>query len=451
MELKNRRVLICGMARSGAACARALHTLGAELLLYDSRAFADLPEETKTVIENLPYEDYLGGDAGKAAQTADLLIVSPGLPPDLPFLLQAARHRIPVLAEMELGYRLAQADFVAVTGTNGKTTTTALTGEIFRRGWPKSYTLGNIGDPVTAHALATRPGEVIVAETAALQMDATIDFHPRASAILNITPDHLDRYGTMENYTEAKARIFKNQSGDDYCVLNRDDPLTVQLAPRVACRVLWFSLEPMTDEGVWLERGKILWRHHGSVRELMPAAGVRLPGRHNLQNAMCAAALALEYGIAPETVRRTLEEFAGVEHRIETVCEKDGVLYINDSKGTNPDATIKAVEAMTRPTVLILGGFDKHAEFGDLMQRLGPVRSIVVLGETAPKILRAAREAGFQNIRAVRDMAQAVKEAAAAADAGDAVLLSPACASWDMYKDFEERGRHFKKLVRDLS
>lgn len=451
MIFTDRTVLIAGMARSGASSARLLHELGAHLLLHDAKTIEELSEETRKEIEELPYENWMGRDAAEALGRADMVIVSPGLPPTMPLLMKARERGIPVIAEIELGYQNAKADIVAITGTNGKTTTTALTGEIFAHaGWP-TLVLGNIGVPLTERVLEAEPGSVIVVETAALQLDDTIDYRPKACAVLNITPDHLDRYGTMEKYTAAKAKIFRNQAAEDWCILNWDDPIVRGLASAVPSQILWFSLEPRKEDGIYLDGDEVIRMHDGRRTSLLPASEVRIPGRHNLQNAMAAAALALCQGADPEKVAETLRAFPGVEHRIETVLEKDGVVYINDSKGTNPDATRKAIDAMTRPTVLLLGGFDKHADFTELMNTMGPpVRHIVVLGETAGKIEEAAEAAGWASRERAASFDEAVLAAKRAARPGDAVLLSPACASWDMFPNFEERGKRFKEIVRTL-
>lgn len=447
-------VMVCGMARSGLAAARALSRLGARLLLYDRSPLEALSEETRKGLRELSYTDFLGADPEEAVREADALVVSPGIRPDLPFLLKAKRDGRTVIGELELGYQLSEAEFIAITGTNGKTTTTALTGEIFKAGGENTFVLGNIGDAVCAHALDTHHGDVVVAETAALQLDDIDRFHPFGSAILNITPDHLDRYLTMSRYTAAKMRVLENQGPLDYCLLNGEDPVSGMIADDVRLRIGLHTgsvtLGPAAGDGMSVEDGWILWRHGRDVEHIMPADQVRLPGRHNLQNALFAAGLALEFGIAPQTVAEVLAVFAGVEHRLETVAVLSGVTYINDSKGTNPDATMKAVQAVTAPTILILGGFDKHADFAELMASLGTVRHIVVLGQTQQKILDAARAAGFTEASAVSDLEEAVQVASRLAEPGDTVLLSPACASWDMYADFEERGRHFKALVAAL-
>lgn len=451
MTFRDKKVLVAGMARSGASSAKLLSRLGAKLTLYDAKPRTQLPETTQAAIRDLEFEDCLGQPEADVLRGVDAVIVSPGLPPSMPLLQKARSAGIPVLAEIELGYLSASGDIAAITGTNGKTTTTALVGEIFKNAGRRTFVLGNIGTPLTERALDTSAGDMLVVETAALQLDDIASYRPSVSAILNITPDHLDRYGSMERYTSAKARIYENQTDSDWCVLNWDDAIVRSLAPSVKARILWFSLEPQTADGVYAEDGQIAALIDGRRVELMSASDVTIPGTHNLQNALAASAVALSQGVKPDVVAQTLRTFPGVEHRIETVCEKDGVLFINDSKGTNPDATLKAVAAMSRPTVLILGGFDKHADFVPFMQSISSdIKHAVVLGQTADRLMDAAAECGVETVERADTFDDAVLAAARAAQAGDAVLLSPACASWDMFDNFEERGRRFKQIVREL-
>lgn len=451
MTFEDKTVLVAGMALSGTSSAALLRSLDARLILYDAKPREQLSEETRAVLDTLQFKDFLGVDPLPALDAADLVVVSPGLPPALPLLAEAKRRRLPVISEIELGYCAGKGDLIAVTGTNGKTTTTALTGALFTNDGRPTHVLGNIGTPLTSHALVSSDEDTLVVETAALQLDDIDTYHPAVCAVLNVTPDHLDRYGTMERYAAAKARVFENQTPEDWCVLNFDDPIVRAFAQTVPSRVLWFSLSPIDADGVFVEDGTIRCRIDREVVDIMPASEVRIPGRHNLHNAMAAAAMAAAKGVQPDVIAYTLRTFPGVEHRIETVDERNGVVYINDSKGTNPDATQKAIEAMVRPTVLILGGFDKHADFAELFDAMrDPVRHIVVLGATADKILQCAAEAGWKNIERADSFEEAVCAASTQARPGEAVLLSPACASWDMFESFEERGNRFKEIVRSL-
>jgi len=319
----------------------------------------------------------------------------------------------------------------------------------FKNGGRHTFVLGNIGVAITEHALETKEGDVVVAETAGLQLEGNVRFHARAAGVCNITEDHLDHFGTMENYIAAKCKIFDHQTGDDIAVLNYDDPIVRDMARLTKAKVYYFSRKAGVERGMFLRDGTMIYRDGGRETPLLNADEMRIPGGHNLENAMLSSLLALGMGIPIDAVRDTLRTFPGVEHRIEFVREFEGVTYINDSKGTNPDSTIKAIEAMTRPTVLILGGFDKHNDFHDLFGHFGSrVKAVVVLGDTKRKVLDAARDAGFFGICHTADtFEETVDTARALASRGDAVLLSPACASWDMFDNFEQRGSIFKELV----
>jgi UDP-N-acetylmuramoylalanine--D-glutamate ligase len=278
-----------------------------------------------------------------------------------------------------------------------------------------------------------------------------MDYKPVESAILNITEDHLDRYGNMENYIAAKAKIFKNQTEENFCVLNYDNEYVRTLQPRIRARILWFSVETEVENGAFVRNGKVIFRLDGRETEIVAAEEIKIPGRHNLENALAATALACVFGIGSGVIADTLREFAGVEHRIEYVANVRGVDFINDSKGTNPDATIKAIQAMKKPTVLILGGFDKHSDFTELFANFTPlIKSVVLLGDTKEKIAQAARAAGFEDYIMANGFRDAVTKAFSVAEEGYCVLLSPACASWDMFENFEERGRTFKQIVKEL-
>ena len=369
------------------------------------------------------------------------------------FIVEAKRRGIEVISEIELGYRYSKADFVCITGTNGKTTCTALTGELFKAAGRTTYVLGNIGVAISAHALETKPGDVVVAETAALQLEGNSRFHAIAAGVCNITPDHLDHFGTMENYIAAKAKILDNQTADDYAVLNYDDPIVRGFADLTPAKVLYFSRKTEVQEGMFLRGTTLVYRINGEEHTLMDANEIRIPGAHNLENAMLCALLGLSQGIAPETIVRVLKTFAGVEHRIEYVCTRRGVDYINDSKGTNPASTVRAIESMKKPTVLILGGYDKHISFDELFEAFTPiVKACVVIGDTQQQILDTAKKFGYADLcRTADSFGAAMDLARDLAESGDAVLLSPACASWDMFDNYEQRGRVFKEIAREYA
>ena len=444
---QQKTALIVGMAKSGIAAARLLYENGYRVIINDMKP------EIKGLFEALSgiaYEVRLGDDPMDLLDGVDLLIPSPIIPFFRPFIVEAKRRGIEVISEIELGYRYSKADFVCITGTNGKTTCTTLTGEIFKASGRKTFVLGNIGVAISAHAMETKPGDVIVAETAALQLEGNVRFHAKAAGVCNITPDHIDRFGSMEKYIAAKAKILDNQTPEDFAVLNWDDPIVRDFAKLTPAHVLYFSRKEQVPEGMYMDGDMIVLRWDGQDTPFMDRKEIYIPGGHNLENAMLCALLALSQGVDGEIIKETLRTFKGVEHRIEFVCERSGVRYINDSKGTNPDSTVKAIEAMDRPTVLILGGYDKHTGFEEVFDALpgSHVKACVVLGQTADEIMETARRHGFENIcYRCETFRETVEKCRDLAEPGDNVLLSPACASWGMFENYEQRGRVFKTIV----
>ena len=440
------RALVVGMARSGIAAAAMLRKLGYEVTVNDAKPLETLQEALKPLADKgVRYA--LGCPADEWVEGQSLIVVSPGIPLSLPFVRLARDRGIPVIAEAELGYRYTRCPMAAITGTNGKTTTTALMGAIFRRAGYTTHVTGNIGLPITQVALDTQPGDRMAFEASSFMLEAIDTFHPRVSAILNITEDHL-------NYIDAKARIFENQRDDDAVVLNYDDPLTRALAQRARCRVLFFSSRGPVPAGACVMDGKICFiPEEGAAPVVMGRPEeVRLPGRHNLENALAATAMAMAMEISPAIIRYTLAAFEGVEHRIEFVRQIKGIRYINDSKGTNVDSTLAAVRAMEKPTVLIAGGSDKGADFAPLISGLtGMIVGMVVMGETGPQIAQAARAVGWGPVAKAASMEEAIRKAAQMVPAGGNVLLSPACASFDMFRNFEHRGDVFKALVEAMN
>ncbi len=451
MDYSGKNVLVVGMAKSGAASAALLYQLGANVTIYDIMLIDQLPQVVQQQLQGMKFVDMLGKDPMDIIEQMDALVLSPGVPLGLPFIKKAYDLGKSVIAEIELGYSASKADFIAITGTNGKTTTTSLTGEIFKNAGINTYVLGNIGIPITQEALNTRPGDVVVAETAALQLDTIKDYRPKGSAILNITEDHLDRYGKMEHYIAAKAKIFKNQTAEDYCVLNYEDDIVRDLAKQINARVVWFSANREVQDGACVMDGNIVFVDNGKKTFVLPVNELQIPGKHNVENALAATALACLYGIGAEVVAQTLRSFPGVEHRLEFVRKINGIKFINDSKGTNPDATIKAMLAMDAPTVMILGGYDKHGDFAQLFSAFTPnIKAVIVLGATSAKIVQAAQQAGYENYIKASGFEDAILKAYSIAQEGETVLLSPACASWDMFRDFEQRGEEFKRIVNEL-
>ena len=447
MEFTGKKVMVVGMAASGISAANLLNKIGAEVILYDAK-----PKENFDLSQiKGAFTDRFEADPCEVVKEADILVMSPGVPVKLPFVDLAKKLHKPVIAEIELGFLTAKADFVCISGTNGKTTTTALTGEIFKNAGKRTYVLGNIGVPICEHSLETKKGDIIVAETAALQLETIDTFRPRAAALLNVTEDHLNRFGTMEYYTACKMRMFENMTSDDFAIINKDDEIASKQAKNInGPHFLWFSRKEEV-EGAFVKDGRILFRYGDRQEDICAVEDIFIPGAHNLENALAAVALAMVMGIEPEVIAHTLKTFKGVEHRIEFVKTVNGVSFINDSKGTNPDATIKAIEAMKAPTVLILGGYDKKSEFDDLFRAFTKdIKHIVILGETKEKIKAAAEKAGFQNYVLAQTFKDAVLKAYELAPKGGNVLLSPACASWDMFQCFEQRGEEFKSIVNSL-
>lgn len=447
--LVGKRVLVVGMARSGLASAAMLRELGASVLACDGKSAAELGEALGA-LRRLGC-DCLTGDAfPRSAQGVDLILVSPGIPPDLPLLLDARNRGIPVTGELELASRIAEGDFVAVTGTNGKTTTVSLLGEVFRRFGKKTHVAGNIGLPLSAVALKSEPADCLVIEVSSFQLETVESFHPRIAALLNVTHDHMDRHGSFQNYLRLKTRIFENQSHSDFAVLNHDDETCLKIAKGLKASPVWFSRRKLLSAGAFVKADIILWRWQSEEWPVCPVSALKIPGSHNLENALAATAVACAAGLPAQHVGEALKAFEGIEHRMEFVRERRGVRYINDSKGTNPASTVKAVEAMRSPTVLIAGGYDKHVSFVSLARSVvssGRVSHVILIGQTAKQIAQALKEQGFLHSSRAESLEEAVHIAASGTDAGSSVLFSPACASFDMFTDYEERGRRFKDIV----
>ncbi len=450
---QSQRVLVAGTGKSGIAAAKLILDKGGEVILYDGNAGLD-PEEIKkqfeegakltVVLGELKRSDLLG---------VELCIISPGIPLNCPFVQVVDEAKIPLLGEIELAYQCSMGRLAAITGTNGKTTTTALTGEILKSHFEEVFVVGNIGEPYTARVGEMTEKSVTVAEVSSFQLETIMDFKPDVSAILNITPDHLNRHGTMDNYIQIKEAIALNQTEDDTVVLNYDDPVLREFGQREGLKpkVIWFSSRESLKEGFCMKGDMIVWREAGRETELLDVHSMHLLGRHNYENVMAAAAIGMRLGVPFGTIAQAVKDFKPVEHRIEFVRERCGVRYYNDSKGTNPDAAIQALRAMPGPTLLIAGGYDKSSEYDEWVKEFeGKVRYLILIGQTRDKIAACAKKYGFTEIMYAEDLAEAVQVSAVYADSGDYVLLSPACASWDMFKDYEERGRVFKQCVMQL-
>ena len=452
MNFEGKKVLVCGMARSGVSAAQCLYELGARVTISDSKAEEKLAEALQP-LEGMDIRRCLGDQAQPAdLESYDLAVTSPGIPLQAPILRAVQAAGVPLIGELELGAQVSRAPLYAVTGTNGKTTTTTLIGEIFRNLGKTTYVVGNIGYPFTACALRCGEEDVAVAEVSSFQLETITTFHPHIAVMCNITEDHLNRHGTMEEYIRVKERIFENMGQGDYAVLNLDDPIVRGMAERIPCAPAFFSRRQEVETGAYLEGEEVVFSLNGHKKRVLRADEIRIPGEHNLENALAATALTMLAGVPAPVVRHTLKTFPGVEHRIETVRTVEGVTYINDSKGTNVDASIRAVRAMKVPTVLLAGGYDKHTDFLPLAREIlaSKIHTVVVLGDTAEQIERALRAVGFESILHAKTFEEAVLLARSCAREGENVLLSPACASFDMFQDYEERGHVFKEIVSRL-
>ena len=453
MNYENKRVLVVGMARSGIAAAQLLRANGAVVTVNDTKTEEELGSALD-VLDGLQLERKFGCAAEELLEGKDILVISPGIPVTADFVVRAREMGICVTGELELASQLSRGTLVAVTGTNGKTTTVSLLGEIFRNAGKVTHVVGNIGYPFSLAALVSRKEDVLVCEVSSFQMETADSFHPHVALLTNITEDHLNRHGTMEVYTEMKMRMFRRQTAEDFAVFNADDPGLHGLSRQVRSQVLKFSRKKEVRDGAFVRDGMIVFRFGGEEKTVCRTEEVRIPGPHNLENALGAVCCAAVLNIPIPVIRHSLRTFRGVEHRIESVRVLDGVEYFNDSKGTNVDSTLKAVETMTKPTVLILGGYDKHACFDPLsrliMEKQDIIRETVLIGETAPQIEESLQRAGYDHILRAGTLKEAVELCRQVAGDGWNVLLSPACASFDMFRDYEERGRVFKKIVLGL-
>ncbi len=453
MEIMGRNCLVIGMAKSGISAAKFLAAKGAGVSISDNKSKSDLEEQIKECEQN-GIKVIAGKQDPSLLEGIDLVVVSPGVPLDIPILVKAKEENIPIVGEIELASRFTTKPIVAITGTNGKTTTTSLTDHILKRKYQTAMA-GNIGFPFIDF-VTDETVEAFVLELSSFQLETVYDFKPHIAAILNITPDHIIRHKTMENYIHCKKEIFKNQGKDDFLVLNKKDEVTRAFLPEIKTNIVLFDSDKPLEEGevgTFVLDGKVVFQDQtGVCHTLCDVEDIRIKGKHNLENVLAAGAMAYLFGIKPEEIKEGIRTFEGVEHRLEVFATIRDITFINDSKGTNPDASIKALEAMDRPTVLILGGYDKGNEFDEFVTHFKDVvKSVILLGETRHKIEKAILDAGLKiKISMAKDLAEVVKIAYREAKPGDAVLLSPACASWDMFDSYEQRGDLFKKYVREF-
>jgi UDP-N-acetylmuramoylalanine--D-glutamate ligase len=449
MELKGKKVLVVGLGKSGLAAALFLRRQGAQVTVSDVRSAEALAKDIPALIEGGIMVE-AGGHGLLTFRRQDLIVVSPGVPLDTPELAQVKNFGLPVIGELELAARFLKGKIVAITGSNGKTTTTALLGEILAGAGLPTLVGGNIGVPVVGLIDESTPDTWSVLEVSSFQLESTIEFHPNIAVILNITPDHLDRHGSFENYARAKERIFAAQNAHDFAVLNRDNPRGAEAASRSTARVYWFSIEHPVEQGAWLENGFVVYRasKDAASEQVMPLKGIPLKGAHNVENALAAVVAARLAGVPAEAVRRAIEKFQAVEHRLEYVATVNAVEFYNDSKATNVDATAKAIAAFDSGIHLILGGKDKGSDYTLLIPLLRQrVRAVYTIGSAAAKIESHLR--GVVSIHSCETLEKAVSEAAGAARPGEVVLLAPACSSFDQFENYEHRGRAFKQLVSE--
>lgn len=457
MEFNNKYVCVVGTGVSGVAATELLITKGANVIWFDNKK----KEETE-LLESLNNIEHM--DASKITfyfeefpfgilPKIDLFVMSPGVPLEQTYLEASKEYNIPIWGEVELAYQCSKGKVIAITGTNGKTTTTSLVGEIMKSFYKEVFVVGNIGIPYTSVALHTSEDSIIIAETSSYQIETIHTFKPVVSAVLNITPDHLMRHKTIEQYARVKELVSRNQTPDSIVVYNYDDKYTREMASRSKCKVLFFSRKEKLEDGIFLDGDSIVVANDTINTKVCQISELKIFGSHNIENVMAAIGLSISVGVPLEKIREVVTSFTGVEHRIEYVTEINGVKYYNDSKATNPDSAMKGLLAMSQPTILIGGGQDKklpngYDEWVTLFSE--QVKHLVLFGETKHDIEEAAKKVGFTNITIVNTLKEAVLESYRLAEFDDVVLLSPACASWDMFQSFEERGNLFKKYVREL-
>src|SRR5271157_2706616 len=447
MELKDKRVLVVGLGKSGVASALFLKKHGARVTVSDTKSGDELRNEIPMLLDHgITVET--GGHGERTFRGQDLIVISPGVPVDAPPLVQARAVGGSVIGEIELAAQFLPGPIVAITGSNGKTTTTTLTGEIMTAGGFPALVGGNIGTPAISLAERAQPETVIVLEVSSFQLETIQTFRPKVAVVLNVTPDHLDRHRTFEVYADAKARIFENQQGSDFAVLNADDPTCVAMGARTRAQVFWFSRQKQVQQGAWVHEGKILFRDATGQREILQVSEIPLKGAHNLENVLAAVCAGALLGCAAEKIRQAVREFKAVEHRLEFVATIRGVDYYNDSKATNVDATIKALESFPANIHLILGGKDKGSDYtvlNDLLRQR--VKRVYTIGAAAAKIESQIKA----EVVHAETLENAIRKAHAVAQPGDVVLLAPACASFDQFKNYEHRGQVFKEMVRGLA
>ena len=450
-NLAEKKVLVFGTGISGIGAAKLLEKVQAEVILYDGNEKLCKEEIRKKLPNDSKCEIVLGALSKELLESLDLVVMSPGVPLDIPAVEQIKAAGIPIWGEIELAYQMSEGMVLAITGTNGKTTTTALLGEIMKAYAESVFVVGNIGNPYTDAALSMTEDSYTVAEISSFQLETIDTFAPKVSAILNITEDHLNRHHTMEEYIRVKELITKNQTKEDYCILNYEDEVLREFGKKCPAKTVFFSSERKLEKGVFLDDDVICLKTDKETFEIVKTEELKILGKHNYENVMAASAMAYYAGVPMEVIHKAVTQFRAVAHRIEFVEEIDGIAYYNDSKGTNPDAAIKGIQAMNRPTLLIGGGYDKESSYEEWIQSFdGKVKYLVLIGQTREKIQEAAHKCGFMNTILADNLEEAVSICTEKAEKGDAVLLSPACASWGQFDNYEQRGDKFKEYVYAL-
>ncbi|MGL6174305.1 MAG: UDP-N-acetylmuramoyl-L-alanine--D-glutamate ligase [Cellulosilyticaceae bacterium] len=448
MEIKNTKVLVIGSARSGLGAARLAGKMGAKVSVYDQKSFENLSAETQQYINELKSEDirFLLNEEVDSTQF-ELLIVSPGVPLEIDIIEKAKKTGIEVVGEFEFASRYCKAPIVSITGTNGKTTTTMLVGEIIKKYNEKTYVVGNIGRAFSEDVLEIEEDGVVVAEVSSFQLETVKRFHSHVGALLNITPDHLNRHKTMENYCHAKYQVFKNQTLSDYAILNIKDEYYEEAKGYVPSQIITFSSIGEVDRGAYLKEQKLYHNINGHEVYICHENEIRV----FIENALAAIAITVSFGVPEELITNVLTSFKGVEHRIEYVCTKKGVDIYNDSKATNTDAAIKGILTMKKPIRLLAGGMDKKVSFKDWIKLFeGKVKKVYVIGETKLQIIQEAKEEGYTHIVPCLTFEEAIQKAYEESSQGECILLSPACASWDMFESYEQRGDIFKTIINSM-
>ena len=448
MELGGKTVLVVGGGKSGMAACHYLLSKGCQVILADNKSQEVLLKDKEIAAFVKQGGQLISGNVIPEKVTWELTIVSPGVPLHIPILNMTRAAGVKIIGEIELAYSITDTPFIGVTGTNGKTTTTSMIGHILKECGVSVLVGGNIGKPLV-DSVTDFHGDYIVAELSSFQLESCVTFSPRVAVYLNLTPDHLDRHGDMDGYAAAKEKIFAQQKKDDFAVLNLDDEYIKRAAEHICARKFWFSLHLKPENGIYFDEGVLHYMVDGQEKFSFRTEKIFIKGMHNVQNAMAAFLAAAVIGLDPQQIAQAIYSFKGVAHRLEFVTERDGVLFINDSKGTNPASTVQAIYAYDQPMVLLLGGRNKGSDFSELMELIKKrVKQCIIYGEAAGEIKRAADEVGYTSYIMANDFADAVALAKNNASSGDVVMLSPACASWDSFDNFEQRGDKFKELVK---